>query len=40
VLKLPGVIATSPAAPYDLHMQALVGLDPDSLTNLCVLEVR
>jgi parallel beta-helix repeat protein/predicted outer membrane repeat protein len=40
VLKLPGVIAKSPAAPYDLPMQALVGLDPDSLTNLCVLEVR
>ncbi|MHC4945332.1 MAG: hypothetical protein ACYTG7_20140 [Planctomycetota bacterium] len=30
----------TPPAPYDLPMQALIGLDPDSLTNLWVLEVR
>jgi hypothetical protein len=27
-------------APYDVPMQALIGLTPDSLSNLCVLEVR
>ena len=27
-------------APYDLYLQALIGLDPDSLSNLFVLEVR
>lgn len=27
-------------APYDLHLQGLVGLNSDSLTNLCVMEVR
>jgi hypothetical protein len=40
VLALPAVIPSAPPAPYDLPMQALIGLDPDSLTNLFVLEVR
>jgi hypothetical protein len=34
------MIPPSPQAPFDLPMQALIGLDPDSLTNLFVLEVR
>jgi hypothetical protein len=40
VLQLPAMIPASPTAPYDLPMQALIGLNPDSLTNLFVLEVR
>jgi hypothetical protein len=40
VLVLPATIPGTPPAPYDLPMQALIGLDPDSLTNLYVLEVR
>jgi hypothetical protein len=40
VLVLPATIPAIPAAPYDLPMQALIGLNPDSLTNLFVLEVR
>ncbi|MHC4942263.1 MAG: right-handed parallel beta-helix repeat-containing protein [Planctomycetota bacterium] len=40
VLVLPATIPGTPPAPYDLPMQALIGLEPDSLTNLYVLEVR
>jgi hypothetical protein len=40
ILVLPATIPTTPPAPYDLPMQALIGLAPDSLTNLWVLEVR
>jgi parallel beta-helix repeat protein len=40
VLVLPAAIPASPPAPYDLPLQALIGLEPDSLTNLYVLEVR
>jgi hypothetical protein len=40
VLVLPATIPATPPAPYDLPMQALIGLNPDSLTNLYVLEVR
>ncbi|MHC4942783.1 MAG: right-handed parallel beta-helix repeat-containing protein [Planctomycetota bacterium] len=40
VLFLSGTVPLSPPAPYDLPMQALIGLNPDSLTNLSVLEVR
>ncbi|MHC4945204.1 MAG: right-handed parallel beta-helix repeat-containing protein, partial [Planctomycetota bacterium] len=40
VLVLPATIPATPPAPYDLPMQALIGLDPDSLSNLYVLEVR
>jgi hypothetical protein len=40
VLVLPATIPATPPAPYDLPMQALIGLNPDSLTNLFVLEVR
>ncbi|MFH2000275.1 MAG: right-handed parallel beta-helix repeat-containing protein [Planctomycetota bacterium] len=40
ILKLPKTIPVTPVAPYDVYMQALIGLDFDSLTNLFVLEVR
>jgi hypothetical protein len=40
IMVLPATIPASPSTPYDLPMQALVGLNPDSLTNLFVLEVR
>lgn len=40
VLVVPTTIPSTPSAPYDLPMQGLVGLNPDSLTNLCVMEVR
>jgi hypothetical protein len=40
ILALPATIPATPPAPYDLPMQALIGLDPDSLSNLYVLEVR
>ena len=40
VLEIPATVPASPPAPYDVPMQALIGLNPDSLTNLCVLEVR
>ncbi|MBU0754283.1 MAG: right-handed parallel beta-helix repeat-containing protein [Planctomycetes bacterium] len=40
VLVMPTTLSFDPPAPWDLPMQGLVGLDPDSFTNLCVLEVR
>jgi hypothetical protein len=40
VLVLPATIPFSPPAPYNLFDQALIGLDPDSLTCPAVLEVR
>jgi predicted outer membrane repeat protein len=40
ILTLPVSIPIDPPAPYNLPMQALIGLDQDSLTNLEVLEVR
>jgi hypothetical protein len=40
VLKLPATIPLSPAAPYDVPMQGLIGLTSTSLTNVEVLEVR
>jgi hypothetical protein len=40
VLAYPATIPETPPAPYDLPMQALIGLNPDSLSNLFVLEVR
>jgi len=40
ILAIPTTIPLSPPAPYDIPMQGLVGLDADSLSNLCVLEVR
>jgi hypothetical protein len=40
VLVLPATIPATPPAPYDLPMQALIGLNPDSLMNLFVLGVR
>ena len=40
VLVIPSTIPLDPAAPYDLAMQALIGLNPDSLSNLEMLMVR
>jgi len=40
ILLLPATIPASPAAPYDLALQGLVGLYPDSLTNMEMLKVR
>ena len=40
VLSLPTTVPTLPGPPYDIPVQGLVGLDSDSLTNLCVLEIR
>lgn len=40
VLIVPAPIPFSPPPPYDVAVQALIGLNPDSLSNLCVLEVR
>jgi hypothetical protein len=40
LLAIPILLPAAPPAPYDLPMQALIGLKPDSLTNLYVLEVR
>jgi hypothetical protein len=40
LLILPTTLPATPQAPYDIAMQALVGLDWNSLTNLYVLEVR
>lgn len=40
ILELPTTLPGSISAPYDVPMQALIGLDDDSLTNLYVLEVR
>ena len=40
VKVLSAKIPLTPPAPYDIPMQALIGLAPDSLTNLEVLEVR
>lgn len=40
VLILSDYIPEFPAAPYDVYMQALIGVDSDSLSKLFVLEVR
>jgi len=40
ILTMPTTLPLAPPAPWDLPMQGLVGLNSDSLTNLCVLEVR
>jgi hypothetical protein len=40
VLLLPTTLPGTIPAPYDVPMQALIGLNEDSLTNLEVLEVR
>ena len=40
VLVLPATIPLTPPAPYDIPMQALIGLDADSLSNVEVLEIR
>jgi hypothetical protein len=40
VMVLPTMLPGSIPAPYDVPMQALIGLQQDSLSNLWVLEVR
>ena len=40
VLEIQATVPMLPPAPYDVPMQALIGLNLDSLSNLCVLEVR
>lgn len=40
VLTLTAVVPSSPPAPYDVPIQALIGLASDSLTNLYVLRIR
>jgi len=40
VLSIPAAVPPNPAAPYDLPMQALIGLKATSLSNLEILEVR
>lgn len=40
VLEIRGTIPTSPAAPYDVFMQALIGTDLNALTNPFTMEVR
>jgi len=40
ILVIPATIPLDPAAPYDLPMQALIGLNPDSMSNLEMLQVR
>jgi len=40
VMVLPTTLPGTPPAPYDVPMQALIGLDPDSMSNLEILEVR
>jgi hypothetical protein len=40
IQTIPAMVPRSPPAPYDVYMQALIGLSELSLTNLYVLEVR
>ncbi|MHC4943446.1 MAG: hypothetical protein ACYTG7_10550 [Planctomycetota bacterium] len=40
VMVISTTLPMTPAAPYSVPMQALIGLNPDSLSNLFVLEVR
>jgi hypothetical protein len=40
VMVLATTLPGSPPAPYDVPMQALIGLNSNSLTNLVMLEVR
>ncbi|MFH1998404.1 MAG: right-handed parallel beta-helix repeat-containing protein, partial [Planctomycetota bacterium] len=40
VMVLTTTLPGSTPAPYDIPMQALIGLNPDSLSNLYVLQVR
>jgi hypothetical protein len=40
VLELPATLPVTPPAPYDIPMQALIGLNADSLSNLHVMNVR
>ena len=40
LLVLPATLPASIPAPYDVPMQALIGLNSASFTNLCILKVR
>jgi hypothetical protein len=40
LLKLPATLPLTPPAPYDVPMQALIGVYSESMSQLCVLEVR
>jgi len=40
VLEIPTTLPLIPVAPYDIFMQALIGVTAESLTNLFVLEVK
>ncbi|MFH1999538.1 MAG: right-handed parallel beta-helix repeat-containing protein [Planctomycetota bacterium] len=40
VLEIVTTIPATPAAPYEIFLQALIGLSSGSLTNLCLIEVR
>lgn len=40
ILSLPASVPLSPGAPYDVPMQGLIGLEPDSLSNVTVLKIR
>jgi len=40
VLALPVQIPATPPAPYDIPLQALIGLDPNALSNLELLQIR
>lgn len=40
ILVLPATVPIAPAGPYYIPMQALIGLDDDSLSNLEILQVE
>ena len=40
ILEISAVLPAGAPAPNDIYMQALIGRNPDSLTNLYVVEVR
>ena len=40
ILVIPATLPGSTPAPYDVPLQALIGLNSDSLTNVCLVEVR
>lgn len=40
ILFFPDTVPATPAAPNEIFVQALIGLNPDSLTNLLILHIR
>lgn len=40
LLSVPATLPLSPPAPYDVPMQALIGLNWESMSQLCILKVR